>query len=78
MENTTQIDEFVSKVMKTIEDEASAAYYYGKPPYQSRSVLYEIEKQLSSQLAMQYQRGWNDGLKQAIKLAERKGIGGKK
>lgn len=26
----------------------------------------------------EYQRGWNDGLKQAIKLTERKGIGGKK
>lgn len=26
----------------------------------------------------EYQRGWNDGLKQAIKLAEQKGIGGKK
>lgn len=57
MENTTQIDEFVSKVMKTIEDKAFAAYYYGKHPDQSRSVLYEIEKQLSSQLAMQYLNG---------------------
>ncbi len=26
----------------------------------------------------EYQRGWNDGIKQAIKIAERKGIGGKK
>lgn len=78
MEATTQMDEFVSDVMKTIKDEVSAAYYYGKHPDQSRSVLYEIEKQLSSQLAMQYSKGWSEGRQELLNELQRKVVGGHK
>lgn len=77
MEATTQMDEFVSDLMKKVKDEVSAAYY-GKHPGRSESVLYEIEKELSSQLAMQYLNGWRDGRQELLDELQRKVVGGHK
>lgn len=78
MKNTTQMDEFVSDVMKRVKDEVSAAYYYGKHPARSENVLYEIEKELSSQLAMQYLNGLRDGRHELLDELQRKVVGGHK
>ena len=78
MEATTQMDEFVSDLMKKVKDEVSAAYYYGKHPDRSENVLYEIEKELSSQLAMQYLNGWRDGRQELLDELQRKVVGGHK
>lgn len=78
MEATTQMDEFVSDLMKKVKDEVSAAYYYGKHPNRSERVLYEIEKELSSQLAMQYLNGWRDGRHELLDELKKKVVGGHK
>ena len=78
MKDTTSIDEFVSDVMKKVKDEVSTACYYGKHPSRSESVLYEIEQELSSQLAMQYLNGWRDGRHELLDELKKKVVGGHK
>ena len=72
-----QIEQIVSDLMMLIKKEVNDAYYYGRHPEQSRKVLDELETKLSSQLARQYVKGWNEGQRElAQKLL--KGIGGHK
>lgn len=72
-----QIEQIVSGLMMPIKKEVNDAYYYGRHPEQSRKVLDELETKLSSQLARQYVKGWNEGQRElAQKLS--KGIGGHK
>ena len=56
-----QIEQIVSDIMMLIKKEVNDAYYYGRHPEQSRKVLYELETKLSSQLARQYVKGWEEG-----------------
>ena len=72
-----QIEQIVSGLMMPIKKEVNDAYYYGRHPEQSRIVLDELETKLSSQLARQYVKGWNEGQRE---LAQKvlKGIDGHK
>ena len=72
-----QIEQIVSGLMMPIKKEVNDAYYYGRHPEQSRKVLDELETKLSSQLARQYVKGWEEGQRE---LTQRllKGIGGHK
>lgn len=72
-----QIEQIVSGLMMPIKKEVNDAYYYGRHPEQSRKVLDELETKLSSQLARQYVKGWNEG-RQALANELQKGIGGHK
>lgn len=73
-----QIEQIVSGLMMPIKKEVNDAYYYGKHPNRSKSVLYEIEKELSSQLAMQYLNGWRDGRHELLDELKKKVVGGHK
>lgn len=74
-----KIEQIVSGLMMPIKKEVNDAYYYGRHPEDSRKVLDELETKLSSQLARQYVKGWNEGQRElAQKLQKLKGIGGHK
>lgn len=70
-----QIEQIVSGLMMPIKKEVND----GRHPEQSRKVLDELETKLSSQLARQYVKGWNEGRKDlAQEIHKLKGLGGHK
>lgn len=74
-----QIEQIVSGLMMPIIKEVNDAYCYGRHPEQSRKVLDELETKLSSQLARQYVKGWNEGRKDLVQeIHKLKGLGGHK
>lgn len=73
-----QIEQIVSGLMMPIKKEVNDAYYYGRHPEQSRKVLDELETKLSSQLARQYVKGWNEGRKDLAQEIQQKTVGGHK
>ncbi|THE20215.1 hypothetical protein [Ligilactobacillus animalis] len=74
-----QIEQIVSGLMMPIIKEFNDACYYGRHPEDSLKVLNELETKLSSQLARQYVKGWNEGRKDLVQeMHKLKGIGGHK
>ena len=73
-----QIEQIVSGLMMPIIKEVSDAYYDGRHPEDSLKVLNELETKLSSQLARQYVKGWNEGRKALIQELQQKKVGGRK
>ena len=70
-----QIEQIVSGLMMSIKKEVND----GRHQEQSRKVLDELETKLSSQLARQYVKGWNEGRKDLVQeLQKVKGLGGHK
>ena len=70
-----QIEQIVSDLMMPIIKEVND----GRHPEDSRKVLDELETKLSSQLARQYVKGWNEGRKDlAQEIQKLKGLGGHK
>ncbi|WP_404387522.1 hypothetical protein [Ligilactobacillus animalis] len=70
-----QIEQIVSNLMMPIKKEVND----GRHPEQSRKVLDELETKLSSQLARQYVKGWNEGRKDLVQeIRKLKEIGGHK
>lgn len=71
-------EQMASGIFMTVKKMVNDSYYYGRHPEDTRKELEALENKLAVLLHQQYKKGRQDAMKDAISVATKNGLGGKK